>query len=86
MGRDPAMDKRALALRAPASEQKVTTCLEGPKCPFCGEVTPHKDDVKWFFDYKSCPRCGRNYLVRKRDSDATYETKEQIDPLELGEP
>ncbi len=82
MGRDPVTGSSLLTLRAAADGQKVTTCHEGPKCPFCGEVTLYFDDVSWFFNYKSCPRCGRNYLTRRRSGDGTYESKQSAVVLE----
>lgn len=81
IGKDSVMSESPLTSAA-ADDEYIIRREGEPKCPFCKSVVYHTDDVEWFFTYKSCPHCGRNFLVRKQSSSNVYESKKPEDTME----
>ncbi len=61
-------------------EQKepIIESENAPKCPLCGTLAADINDVNWYFSYKLCQKCGRNYLARKTARNPKYESKKSI--------
>ena len=56
-------------------QEEIIQSEKGPKCPFCGTVSTYLEDIDWFFDYKTCGHCGRNYVARKTAENPMFESK-----------
>lgn len=53
----------------------IIECKIGPVCPACGTIASYIDDILWFFNYKSCSGCGRNFVARKTKNNPMFESK-----------
>jgi len=47
----------------------------GPICPACGMVATYIEDIMWYFSYKTCGGCGRNFVARKTKDNKMFESK-----------
>ena len=66
-------------------QEEIIQSEKGPKCPFCGTVSTYLEDVDWFFNYKTCGHCGRNYVARKTAENPMFESKSTMNHRRKGQ-